>query len=795
MMSRTGALFVLVFAATLLPFSARALVVADALPIHHIVDLEIVDGLAYVSIGAWGQTSQVPSVRILDLSDPAAPVEIGFFDIPYVTRDVEVVGGLAFITQPFGFVRIIDVSDPTLPVEIGAFSGQCHAADVEVVGNYAYLADQPTNSWIPECPYPFESKFRVFDISNPAAPTQVSETDISWPVDIEAVEGVVYAAGREGLELIDVSDPAAPVIVGLVPGGFLGSDIEVADGYVYTAGGGYVDPSTGEWYGLEVIDVSDPGNPFTVGSAVASGSSIEVVDGLAYLLGVGLQVVDVSNPVAPTRRGSLFITNAESTLGVYGGYAYLGTYGDGLNIVDLTLLDTPTEVGRAEVVDPAGDVEVPNDVAVLNGVAYLAVGEDDYYDPSVPPGDGGLRTYDITDPTAPTPLGGIDTADAALDVEIAAGLAFVAARTDGLRIFDVTNPSAPVDTGALALPGRTAKVEIVGTTAYVVDQGIRHHYYGAYRALRIVDVSNAADPVELGAIEFTDSRTACQIPGIAVVEPLVYVTCYGFYVVDVSNPTQPTLVTANRSFGDSRSSVEIAENRMYRGVHMGQYGDSLAVYDISNPTQPVYIDRASGASDRAIVVEDGFSYSAGWYGGLSVHDLVGPLPAVFLGGYPPDRGSWNGLAIADGLFFGVTRGGYLQVVDLGPEYKHTRSVEIAIRAEREPAVVNLASRGVVGVAILGAADFDVERIDRSTLRFGPSSATPTHKAGGHLEDVNGDAMPDLVSHYRIADTGISKADKNGCVFGQTSDGTPIWGCSTLGGMLPGGRANASGVSK
>ena len=792
MMSRTGALIVLVLATTLLPFPARALVITDALPIYNINDLEIVDGLAYVSINAWGQTSQVPSVRILDLSDPAAPVEIGFFDTPYATRDVEVVGGLAYITQPFGFVRIIDISDPTLPVEIGAFSGQCHAADVEVVGNYAYLADQPTNSYVPECPYSFESKLRVFDVSNPAVPIQVSETDISWPVDLEAVEGVVYAAGRGGIESVDVSDPAAPVRIGVVTEDHWVWDIDVAGGYVYAILDGY-DSSTGERYGLEIFDVSNPANPFAVGRSGASGSSIDVVDGFAYLGTDALQIVDVSNPAAPKRRGSLYARIRRAAPKVYGGYAYLAT-SEGLNLVDLSILDTPNEVGWAEVADPTGDVEVPNDVAVSNGVAYLAVGEDDFYDPSVPPGDGGLRTYDITDPTVPAPLGGIDTADAALDVEIAAELAFVAAGTDGLRIFDVTNPSSPVDTGALALPGSTAKVDVVGAIAYVVDRGIRDRYYGAYRALRIVDVSNAADPVELGAIEFTDSRTPCQIPGIAVVEPLVYVTCYGLYIVDVSNPMQPTLVTADRWSFDSRSSVEIAGNRMYRGMHMGQYGDSLAVYDISNPTQPVYIDRAFGVSDRMIVIEDGFAYSAGSYGGLSVHDLTDPQPAVFLGGYPPNRGGWNGLAIADGLVFGVTSDGYLQVINLGPEYKHARSVEIAIRAEHETAVVNLASRGVVGVAILGAADFDVAQIDRATLRFGPSSATPAHKAGGHLEDVNGDSNPDLLSHYRIADIGFSEADKSACVSGETSDGTPILGCGTIGAMLPRGQAKASGAA-
>ncbi len=791
MMSRIGALFVLVLAAALLPFPARALVIADVLPVYNIRDLEIVDGLAYVSINAWRQTSQVPSVRILDLSDPAAPVEIGFFDTPYVTGDVEVAGGFAYITQPLGSVLIFDVSDPTLPVEIGAFTGECHAADLEVVGNYAYLADQPTNSWVFECPYPFESKLRVIDVSNPAAPVEISETNLSWPVNLEAVEGVVYAAGQGDMELIDVSDPAAPVTVGVLPE-IWARDIDVVGGYVYAASEGY-DPSTGERYGLEVIDVTDPANPFTASRAVASGGSIDVVDGFAYLGGVGLQVVDVSSPAAPKRRGSIYAEHP-GVLGAYGGYAYLEA-GEGLNIVDLSLLDTPTEVGRAEVVRADGDNEVLNDIAVSGGVAYLAVGEDDFFDPSTSPGEGGLRTYDISDPTAPAPLGGIETADTVLDVELAAGFAFVAAGTDGLKIFDIANPSAPVAAGSLALPGFTAKLEVVGTTAYVVDRGIRERYYSTTHGLRIVDVSNAAAPAELGAIEFSDSRPRnCQIPGIAVAHPLVYVTCNGFYIVDVSDPAQPTLVAANR-LGDLRSSVEIAGNRMYRGIHMGQYGDSLAVFDISNPTQPVYIDRANGASDLAIVVEDGSAYSVGSsYSGLSVHDLTGPLSPVFLGGYPPDRGSWNGLAISDGLFFGVTSQGYLQVVDLGPEYKHARSVEIAIRADREPALVNLASRGVIGVAILGAADFDVAQIDRATLRFGPSSATPAHKAGGHLEDVNTDGNPDLVSHYRIADIGISEADKSACVSGETSDGTPILGCGAIGAMLPRGQPKASGVA-
>jgi len=688
------------------------------------------------------------------------------------------VGGLAYITDKQysgGGVRIIDVSDPTLPVEVGAFPAQCHAADVEVVGNYAYLADQPTNSRIPECSLAIGSKLRVIDVSNPAAPTQVSESDLSWPVDIEAVEGVVYAGGRwSGLELIDVSNPAAPVTVGMVPD-FWFEDIDVVDGYVYAAGGGH-DPSTGEQYGFEVFDVTDTTNPLSVGRSVEFSEGIDVVDGFAYLVGRGLQVVDVSNPAAPTRRGgSISPGYLGGALGVYGGYAYIEA-GEWLNVVDLSHLDTPTEVGWAEVVGPTGDVGVPNDVEIADGVAYLAFGDGEYF----PEEYGGLRTYDITDPTVPTPLGGIDTEYLSLDVELAAGLAFVAAGTDGLRVFDVSNPSAPVAAGALALPGSTAKLEVVGTTAYVVDRGIRRE---AFRALRVIDVSNAAAPVELGAVEFTDWPFGCRIPGIAVAQQLAYVTCGGLYVVDVSDPTQPTLIYGDRYFHNlDRSSIHVVGDRAYIGDSW-----SLFVYDISDPTQAVRIYETLGGG-WAIVVEDGLAYSAS-YGGLSVHDLAGPLPAVLLGGYPS---VWNGLAIADGLVFGGTYDGGLQVVDLGPEY--ARSVEIAIRAEGEPTVVNLASRGVIGVAILGTADFDVALIDRSTLRFGPSSAAPAHKAGGHAEDVNGDAKPDLISHYRIAETGFSEPDEDACVSGQTSNGTPIRGCGTLGVMLPREEGNAPSVA-
>lgn len=123
-------------------------------------------------------------------------------------------------------------------------------------------------------------------------------------------------------------------------------------------------------------------------------------------------------------------------------------------------------------------------------------------------------------------------------------------------------------------------------------------------------------------------------------------------------------------------------------------------------------------------------------------------------------------------------------------------VDIDIKPSESPNPVNLKGpQGVIPVAILGSAAFDVRDVDATTLVFGDlaegESTRPEHDLtdflvdGTHLQDVNEDGFDDLVSHYSTQSTGIDAGDTEACLRGATRSGATIEGCDAVWTIPPG----------
>ena len=112
-------------------------------------------------------------------------------------------------------------------------------------------------------------------------------------------------------------------------------------------------------------------------------------------------------------------------------------------------------------------------------------------------------------------------------------------------------------------------------------------------------------------------------------------------------------------------------------------------------------------------------------------------------------------------------------------------VDVDIKPGSDPNSINTKSMGLVPVAILGSATFDVTEVYASTLAFGPNGAAPAHDLSDpdtyadHLQDANFDGFLDLVSHYVQKETGLAVGDAEACITGATSDVATFEGCDAV----------------
>ncbi|MBI1658385.1 MAG: hypothetical protein IS632_06385 [Thaumarchaeota archaeon] len=467
--------------------------IAIAYPIRDIAILDLPDGRVHAAVaGDRG-------VTILDVTDPAGPVllshiwdgEDGFDHIDTV-RGMDVVespGGGAYLAMAGNEgVQMVDVTDPGEPVGAGSILGRSvHFAKPAVFGSddgrtYVLGVGGGTVSMV--------------EITDPSLPVPLGSIrdgeegfdtlDSVWQVEaLHAADGRIYAvaAGGEGLQVIEVTDPRSPAPAGTLRNGTDGFEVgSVGWTIISTAvlerpgGGGYLLVADHD-RGIYAVDVTDPRAPALAGSLRGGEGGIDLLggvhdmdvfggpDGRPYALmtgDVGIHTIDMADPTTPVVAGTL----DGSGNGAMGGHtltlihqsvvfesaggrihALLVDYTSGIHIIDLTDPYAPTYMGSV----PVGE----GGVEVIPGSAVAAVASPDGNAYALVAGWDDIQILNITDPYAPAPAGAIPAGEGGLGLEMtpwyiitmepAGGrIHALASGGDRLWVLDVTHPSPVV---------------------------------------------------------------------------------------------------------------------------------------------------------------------------------------------------------------------------------------------------------------------------------------------------------------------------------------------------------------
>ncbi|MCK4414875.1 MAG: T9SS type A sorting domain-containing protein [Candidatus Eisenbacteria sp.] len=459
--------------------------------------------------------------------------------------------------------------------------------DVSVAGSYAYVADR-------------ESGLQIVDVSDPRVPEIVgSIAFISTVNRVFALGGYAFIGSSSDFLVIDVLDPTAPSEVGSVSFPQSMSDVVVVPPYAY---------STNWAGGLNIIDISDPNHPEIVGTVDTPGLArgVAVVWPYAYVADAssGLQVIDVFDPETAAIVGTVDTPDYAVAVAVEGTYAYVADDAAGLQVIDVSIPGSPAIVGNADTPGAA------NGVAVAGDTVFLTAGTEGFF------------RIDVSDPSDPGIVWNAETAHLANGIALAGEYAYIINYTTapecGLQIFDVSPAEAVELLGNYNIPGiNPTGLTVVGTYAYVAN--------GDQYGFTVIDVSDPAAPASEGFVD-----TPGYASNVVVDGAYAYVadSTPGLQVIDVSDLESPFIAA---TFPKNQVN-DVAISGSYAFLAKGGYGETtqgLCIVDISNPLSPDSVGAVHTGRSLGIAVSGDYAYMTDTDNGLDVVDISDPaLPLV-----------------------------------------------------------------------------------------------------------------------------------------------------------------------
>lgn len=583
--------------------------------------LAISDSGNLVFIGSGG------GIFVTDVSDPQNPVVLSEIRtrslVDRCTYDP--VNKRLYVCAYFSGIEIWDLTDLYNPTRMSRIPTEPYPrSGVAYSGNYLFFTTN-YSLW-------------TLDISDPYNPVVVEELFIANNLIMQMyLKGqIIYiVTSTQGLKLVNASDPLNLQLIASY-GYISGTEFDISGNYLYAVNSSGV---------FTILNISDSLSVTIAGSLNIGGypQDIVVFNNRAYISKAatdgGLQVVNVENPSSPTPV-TLYSGDYEFIAGIE-DYVYL-TRNSNFSVLDVTDSITVQYVSGFEI---PGFI---NDVSVSGSYAYT--------------GSNGFRVIDISDSTHPVEIGYADIDGSlveAADNSLVVYCPYSMTANNTVHLMDVSDPANPVSLDSYASPVMTWDLVVRDNLAFVACwwDGVR--------------ILNFEDPNNLTLIAHTMGWTSGGIPGvdycyaqavdvdenylyIVDYEPFSTEDTYGLYIIDISNPADPTLINRFQNITSHPNDVAVKDGRVYIADGYG----GVEVVDVSDPLNPSvigYVDLIDGST--GITIEGDYAYVSEYIlGGLQVVDISTPSSPTLAGWYQPSGcfalgvESDNGFVyIADGL--------------------------------------------------------------------------------------------------------------------------------------------------
>lgn len=410
------------------------------------------------------------------------------------------------------------------------------AIAAQLEGNYLYVASGSDG-------------LSVLDLTNPQAPVKIGEyVESEWVHAIAVTSSLIVLGAAGGQVLIlDNANPSAPTLLG---------QVQIAGDVTQVLLNQNLLIVLEQQTGVSLWDFSTPTSPASLSSFSTGGWSTDLALRNDTLLVAdwfdGVGIFNISNPTRPLSITSFMPNGLPEAMDLQGDFLALADGDQGVELWIVGAFIYPELQSQAIIPGSA------QDAIFTDGYIYEAAG------------DAGLRVWNANLQPA-EPIAQLQTPGWANSIELSQSWIYLSDGFGGLRIFDRSSP--PAEAFAIATEEYAGALSINGNSAVYVAQGDS----GVFS----LKLEGLASPLEYGY-----TPTAHYVYDLAAGNDFL-IACEGgegFEIFDIANPESPQVMAQVQPEGGAWC-VAVTGTTAYVGT--GQSG--IGVFDLSTPQNPVFL--------------------------------------------------------------------------------------------------------------------------------------------------------------------------------------------------------------